>query len=271
MKKSLLIGIAVFVVVGILSFGFFKGSGGNIYSIDTPYGVIKVKLFDETPMHRDNFIKMVKENKYDGAIFHRVVKDFVIQGGEVPGTMEQQEEAKIPAEITPNVYAKRGVLAAARQGDDVNPKKASSSMQFFIVTGKVYTAPELQNLEMQLDLYAKESARKARFMEVFEMPQNAALKAKLIEFSNKQMQDSAIAIQNILLQQVDASLPPVKAKKFSPEQVKLYTTVGGTPHLDGEYTIFGEVIEGMDVVDKIASQQVGEQDRPLQEIPMTIK
>ncbi|MFM7021423.1 MAG: peptidylprolyl isomerase [Flavobacteriales bacterium] len=273
MKKSLFIGIALFVVLGIGSFAFL-GNHGDIYSIDTPYGVIKVKLYDETPLHRDNFIKMVESKRYDGALFHRVVKDFVIQGGEMPGSnpMEEQDEPKIAAEIKPGLFAKKGVLAAARQPDKYNPEKKSSSTQFFIVTGKVYTEPELKGLGAQIDMYNKQVAREARFMELLEDPKNAAFKAKLMDFANKHMEDSAMAMQDQLLKEVDATLNyKGTAKTFNAEQVQVYTTIGGAPHLDGEYTIFGEVVSGMDVVEKIASQPVGEQDRPVEEIPMTIK
>ncbi len=271
MKKSLFIGIVLFVVLGICSFAFFKSSEKNVYSIETPYGTIKIRLYDETPMHRDNFATLVEEKKYNGTFFDHIVKGYMIQGGEMdPMAAQTGQQRTLPNEIAPNIYAKKGVLVAAatgRQGE----APATSYCQFYIVTGKVYTEPQLLELEGQMAMYEKKMTRQQYFWKIMEEPKNAELKAKFLDLRNRQVEDSAIAIQNEILKQVDAVIVYAPDKKFTAEQTKIYTTVGGVPELDGGYTIFGEVIEGMDIVEKIAAEEADEQGKPLKEIPLTIK
>jgi len=178
--------------------------------IHTDMGDIKVALYNDTPKHRDNFIKLVNDGFYNGSIFHRVIKNFMVQGGGA-GVGKKDVEYRIPAEILPNHFHKKGALAAARQGDQVNPKKESSGSQFYLVQGTVLTEAQVGQFEAQL------------------------------------------------------------GKKFTPEQHKAYTTIGGTPHLDAGYTVFGEVIEGLDVIDKIAAVQTAAGDKPLKDIKMTMK
>ena len=180
----------------------------------TSQGKITFLLYDETPLHRDNFLKLVKNHTYDGLLFHRVIKDFMVQAGD-----PKSRDAKpgqplgdgtlgytVPAEFRADLIHKRGALCAARQGDQVNPKKASSASQFYIVQGQVWDDKTLDMMEQRF------------------------------------------------------------GKKFTAEQCKVYTTVGGTPHLDGDYTVFGEVVDGMDVVNKIAAVQCDRMDRPLQDV-----
>lgn len=175
--------------------------------IHTDMGDITVKLYNETPLHRDNFIKLVNEGYYDGSIFHRVIKDFMVQGG--GGTTGNQDPGyKIPAEIVGKYYHKKGALAAARMPDHINPDKESSGSQFYIVQGRKFS-------QQELDVMAQRAG-----------------------------------------------------KKFTAEQIKTYGTLGGTPHLDGDYTVFGEVVSGIEVVDKIAAVQTGQADRPVKEIKM---
>jgi len=178
--------------------------------IHTEYGDMKVALYNETPKHRDNFIKLVKQGYYNGSTFHRIIKQFMIQGG---GTANGTQDAgyKIPAEFAEKYYHKKGALAAARQGDNENPKKESSGSQFYIVQGRKFTDAELDQFTAQT------------------------------------------------------------GKKMTPEQRTIYKTIGGTPHLDRDYTVFGEVIEGLAVIDKIAAVQTGPGDKPLKEIKMTMK
>jgi len=178
--------------------------------IHTDMGDIKVALYNDTPKHRDNFIKLAKEGFYNGSPFHRVIKGFMVQGGGAPSG-KTEVTYRVPAEILPNHFHKKGALAAARMGDQVNPKKESSGSQFYLVQGEKYTDAQLTQFEAQM------------------------------------------------------------GKKFSPEQRAAYTTVGGTPHLDAGYTVFGEVIEGMEVIDKIAAVQTGPGDKPVKEIKMTMK
>ena len=227
MKKIISAGVAVL----ILSFGVYAQKGTisemlkakqkeRIVLISTSLGDIKLKLYNETPQHRDNFIKLVGVGFFDSTLFHRVMKSFMIQGGDPQSRTAKPGEAlgngdvgyTIPAEFNDSLFHKKGTLAGARQGDNVNPQKASSGCQFYIVQGKTYTDQELN-----------------------------ALEASRLKF------------------------------KLSPAQRKAYTTVGGTPWLDRDYTVFGEVIEGLDVVDKIAAVKTAPGDRPLEDLRMNVK
>lgn len=187
----------------------------TLVEIETDMGKIKVKLFNDTPLHRDNFIKNVKENRYDGLLFHRVIKQFMIQGGDINSKDAPLDQHlgdgdlgyTIPAEIVfPKYFHKRGMLCAARTSDEENPEKASSATQFYIVTGKFYTEMELDKMEQK------------------------------------------------------------ENKKFTDEQRQAYMLQGGTPSLDGNYTVFGEVIKGMKAVDKIQFVETNEDDRPIKNI-----
>ena len=187
----------------------------------TTAGVIDLCLYEETPGHRDNFIKLVKEHRYDSLLFHRVIKDFMIQGGDpaskgAPAGVllgEGDLGYTVDAEFMPQKhFHRRGVLAAAREGDDVNPTKASSAIQFYIVWGKVYTKEQLQAFK---EYYKRRTGR------------------ELV---------------------------------ITPEQEAVYTTVGGTPHLDGEYTVFGEVVSGLEVVERIQGVACDGNDRPLEDV-----
>jgi peptidyl-prolyl cis-trans isomerase B (cyclophilin B) len=181
-----------------------------VYLINTSLGDIKVKLYNETPLHRDNFKKLVSEGFYNGSIFHRVINQFMIQGG---GAKNGSEDVgyTVNAEIIPALFHKKGALAAARMPDQINPTKSSSVSQFYIVQGKVYTDAELDLIESRYN------------------------------------------------------------KEIPEEHRTVYKTIGGTPHLDGDYTVFGEVIEGLDVVDKIAAVATNKGDnKPIEPISMTI-
>ncbi|MBR1850240.1 MAG: peptidylprolyl isomerase [Bacteroidales bacterium] len=193
-----------------------KGKASTYVKIETSYGDMVVLLYNDTPRHRDNFIKLVEQGYYDSLIFHRVIRNFMIQGGDPesrnarPGQMlgNGSPGYTIPAEITPTHFHKKGALAAARQGDEVNPTKASSGSQFYIVQGTVVDDAMFQVLESRY------------------------------------------------------------GKTYTDEQKKVYRSLGGTPHLDGDYTVFGEVVEGLDVVDKIAAVECGRMDRPKNDVRM---
>lgn len=192
----------------------FKMKETTLVKMHTNYGEIVLKLYEETPLHRDNFIKLAQDGIYDGLLFHRVIEKFMIQGGDPdsrdaePGKMlgEGTLGYNIPAEIVPHLFHRRGALCAAREADEVNPNRESSSSQFYIVQGRTFTEKELNIMSKNYGL------------------------------------------------------------KLTDEQRKVYTTEGGAPHLDGSYTVFGEVVEGMDVVDKIASVKRDKFDRPLEDV-----
>lgn len=218
-----------FSVAFILLFSVFvtaqKPQKNSLVLISTVYGDIKLSLYNETPKHRDNFLKLVKSGIYDSTLFHRIIKDFMIQGGDPDSKNAASGVAlgegglgyTIPAEFMPTFIHKKGVLAAAREGDAVNPEKASSSCQFYIVQGRKFTRAEIDKM-----LKGKNARRDTKI-------------------------------------------------EYTEEQYKTYETIGGTPHLDMDYTVFGEVIEGLEVLDKIAAVEKDKRDRPLVDIKMTIK
>lgn len=190
--------------------------------METTMGTIELRLYDQTPLHRDNFVSLVKEGAYDGLLFHRVIKDFMIQGGDPdsreagPGAQlgEGDRPYTVPAEfrLEEGIYHRRGVLAAAREGDDVNPEQRSSAMQFYIVWGRIFDDDGITESQKRLD---------------------GRTGGKV---------------------------------KLTPEMVQTYKTVGGTPHLDGQYTVFGEVTRGLEVVDAIQRVSTDDNDRPIADV-----
>ncbi|MFW6224613.1 MAG: peptidylprolyl isomerase [Bacteroidota bacterium] len=200
--------IAVIFLLSVIFYGFSlmnEKEKNPVVLIKTSKGDIKVMLYNDTPKHRDNFLKLAKEDYYDNRIFHRVIRNFMIQAGWTKQGVDDPDY-RLPAEIEKNHFHKRGALAAARQGDRVNPKRKSSGCQFYIVDGRKFT-------NEQLDYYEKQMSH-----------------------------------------------------KYTQEQREIYTTVGGAPHLDGSYTVFGEVLEGMDVVDAIAAVKTGSGNKPLEDV-----
>ena len=234
--------------------------------IETSAGDIVVKLYNETPRHRDNFIKLAQDGTYEGTLFHRVINDFMIQAGDPESKEAPQGKMlgagdvgyTIPAEfVYPKYFHKKGALSAARQGDNVNPEKASSGCQFYIVTGKVYSDSTLLDMERQMNQLRLNNAFQAL------VQKNMKTIYKLRKDGN---QDGLLDLQDSLIAQAEAQVDKEEPFRFTPEQVQAYTTVGGTPHLDGEYTVFGEVLEGMDVVDKIQQVKTDRNDRPEKDV-----
>ncbi len=218
MKILRLLFITIFLSASVFS---VKGQSANeeqLIKIATVQGNMIIKLYNQTPAHRDNMIKLIEEGFYDGQLFHRVIKDFMIQGGD-PHSVNADKGQQlgqggpgytIPAEFNDQLFHKKGALAAARKGDRGNPEKASSGSQFYIVQGRVYRADMLKAMEQD------------------------------------------------------------RQKAFSPEAVEAYTTIGGTPHLDGGYTVFGEVLEGLEVIDRITAMPSDSNDRPFEDVVYNI-
>ena len=239
--------------------------------LTTDLGTIKIKLYDDTPTHRDNFIKLAKQGFYNDLLFHRVIKDFMIQGGD-PDSKNAPANKSLgagdvgytqPAEILyPAHYHKKGALAAARQGDQVNPEKRSSGCQFYIVQGKTYSDKELNRME---DGNKQKAIQKA-FYEL--VAQN---KDQIMELRRNHDQDSLLKMQNDFVEKATARVEAEPDSWKMTEQMKKdYKEIGGTPFLDKEYTVFGEVIEGLDVVDKIAAVSTKPGDRPVDDIKMKV-
>lgn len=237
----------------------------TLVKLETTMGNITVALYNETPKHRDNFIKLVKEGVYDSTLFHRVIKQFMIQAGD-PDSKNASDTAMlgsgdvgytIPAEFNPKFFHKKGVLAAARQGDDVNPEKASSGCQFYIVTGRKFTEPQLLGMENKINEQREEalfdSLARQHMKEIYKM-RKAGDNAGLLE------------LQDTLEAQARELADKEEKFRFTPEQIKAYSTIGGAPHLDGSYTVFGKVTEGMEVVDNIEIAKTNRADRPIENI-----
>ncbi|MDD2563892.1 MAG: peptidylprolyl isomerase [Salinivirgaceae bacterium] len=240
--------------------------------IDTKFGVMVIELYNETPKHRDNFLKLVSQKYYDGVLFHRVINNFMIQGGDPNSRNAQPNEQlgnggpnyTIDAEILPQLFHKKGALAAARQGDNVNPLKKSSGSQFYIVHGQKYTEAQMNATinranQTQIQELTKEYISK-----------NQKIADQLKEFQEAKLYDSVNSIvQNIM--NIVQNSPDFKPKTYRSEKIQAYSTIGGTPHLDEGYTVFGQVVSGLSIIDSIAAQPVGKSDRPIENLKMKIK
>ena len=233
--------------------------------LETSYGDIVVELYNETPQHRDNFIKLVKEGYYDGVLFHRVIKDFMIQTGDGNSKTAGPDTSlgdgdpgyTIEAEfVYPKYFHKRGALAAARTGDQVNPERRSSGSQFYIVTGKIYSSDELKMMTQRMADMKKQDVFRRLVMDN---------QTKIKELQEAQDENGIMELQNELIQKTEEEVAKTPFT-MTDEQINAYTSIGGTPHLDGQYTVFGEVIEGMDVVDKIQNVTTGRMDRPVEDV-----
>ena len=236
--------------------------------IQTTLGDIIARLYDETPQHRDNFVKLAKEGYYDGTLFHRVIKDFMIQGGDPDSKGAPAgkmlgvggPDYTIEAEIKSGLYHKRGALAAARQGDEVNPERRSSGSQFYIVWGQVYNEGQLRQFSKQMEMQQMQA--------VF----NALAKEHHDEIMQMRRERNRAGLQELQEKLAAEAEAQVKAQGagMTDEQRAIYSTIGGTPHLDGQYTVFGEVEEGMDVVEMIQQAATARGDRPVDDIEMRV-
>ena len=234
--------------------------------IKTMLGDIVVRLYDETPIHRDNFMKLVKEGYYDGTLFHRVIKDFMIQGGDPDSKGAPAgkmlgvggPDYTLEAEIKDSLFHKRGALAAARQGDEVNPERRSSGSQFYIVWGQVYNEGQLRQFSKQLRMQKVQAAF------------NDLASSHRDEIMQMRRDRNRAGLQKLQEKLVAEAENKVGKAGLTEEQLKIYSTIGGTPHLDGQYTVFGEVEEGLDVVEMIQNSATGRGDRPVDDLEMRI-
>lgn len=238
--------------------------------LTTTFGDIEIALYNETPQHRDNFVKLVNNGTYNGVLFHRVIKDFMVQTGD-PDSKNATADAllgaggpgyDLPAEIVfPKFFHKRGALAAAREGDETNPEHRSSGSQFYIVTGKRFSEYQLEKMQERIlnreksKIFDELAAKRKADIEMLQaMGDERALKGL----------ESMIAAEAEKI--YNETHKDAKPATFTPEQVAAYTTIGGAPHLDGTYTVFGEVVSGMDVVDKIQNVATGNANRPVDDV-----
>lgn len=258
MKKFVLI-----IAIALLGVACQK-KGEKIVRMETSLGTIRLKLYDETAIHRDNMVKLVEEGYYDGMLFHRVIRDFMIQAGDPaskgarPGMLLGEQDAgyTLRAEILPVYFHKKGVLAAAREGDNINPERESSGSHFYIVQGKVFSSQELTE--------AVEKINERRYTALFERLKTAR-QGEIARYQIAEDYEKLMKINEELSEAAREQFKKVELR-LTEEQIAAYTTVGGTPHLDGEYTVFGEVIEGLEIVDKIAGVETDDHARPLKDV-----
>ena len=239
--------------------------------IKTTEGDIIVRLYDETPLHRDNFIKLASEGYFDGTLFHRIIKDFMIQGGD-PDSKNAPAgknlgaggpDYTIPAEfVYPQLFHKRGALSAARLGDEVNPNRESSGSQFYIVWGKTFKSQELKQLERQMAMQQEQTV----FNQIAQ-----EYKAEIMNLRRNKDRAGLQTLQEKLVVDSKEKCKEMGIPEFTANQVETYTKIGGTPYLDNQYTVFGEVESGLDVVEKIQNCETARNDRPKTDISMTVE
>jgi len=239
-----------------------KNKKDYLVTIHTSYGDMKAILYDETPLHKTNFIELAKSGQYDSTIFHRVINQFMIQGGGIDRKDNIKNEDRIPAEFVKELIHTKGALAAARQPDRINPEKASSWCQFYIVHGKKYTEQELTLDQRKLN---------QAISQLFQYKSHADLKAQFMALQAKGDMEAMnqLALENCDLAEKELNIQ--LRKNIPTERLKAYTEIGGAPHLDDEYTVFGQVIEGLDVIDKIATVQTATGDQPIEDLYLTIE
>ena len=255
---------ALVLMIVILIMGCSSNNTNDtLVIIHTKLGDITVVLFDDTPKHKESFISMSKEGMYDSTIFHRVIKEFMIQGGDVASKPGFSNESKrlIPAEIRSNHLHRTGALAAARQPDNVNPERKSSA-QFYIVHGRTFSEKELTTDLSKLNYAAGQ---------YLHSEENLGLRDSLIVLQEQGRITELQAILVELKEEIAAYTEMDLDKVATPEQIELYTTIGGYPYIDFEYTVFGQVLEGQDVVNKIAITQTGLADKPIEDIFMKME
>ncbi|MBB3700348.1 peptidylprolyl isomerase [Flammeovirga yaeyamensis] len=243
-----------------------------LVTITTDYGDMKAVLFKDTPLHRENFVTLVKQHYYDSLLFHRVMKNFMIQGGDPDSRFADDEEDlgrgeigyTIDSEIMKTHYHRKGALAMARKGDDVNPERASSGCQFYIVDGRGWNKDDLIDSRIDhLKLYKY-------FEMMIQEPEYKKITTAYQTMGSNGDQQGQKRLMRKCIPMVEKKYEVSLINRLSSKQLEAYTTVGGAPFLDEKYTVFGQVVEGLEVIDKIATQKVNRRNRPLENIKMSI-
>ena len=243
----------------------------EIAIISTDFGDMYVVLYDETPLHKENFLKLAKEGFYDSTTFHRVITEFMIQGGD-PNSKDDNPQNDgqgspgytINAEFSDRFIHKKGALSAARMGDRQNPEKKSNGSQFYVVHGKI--VPE-QEVNQVLD-NINNTLRQNMMRDYIQAPENKSVLDALQRNQNAQRLDS---VESILLEVESIATEGFTPKVYTEEQLEIYSTIGGTAFLDNNYTVFGEVVKGLDIIDSIAVVPTGPADRPLKDVIMKVR
>ncbi len=249
------------------------GQADVLVHIETDFGTMTAVLHDQTPQHKANFIKLAKAGFFDGTIFHRVIADFMIQGGDPDSKDAPLDKVvgnggpgyTIPAEFVQGLYHRKGALAGARMGDDVNPQKASSGSQFYIVQGRAFTEADLQQMRLNINLL---------YQDCMQNLDEAGFEDLKAEYMRLQQEGDRAGLQQLILNNKDRIAQHTGNTYdgyLSPQQIQDYTTVGGTPHLDEGYTVFGQLLSGWDVLDKIAAAPTQAGDRPTENISMRVR
>lgn len=265
--------ILIFLAGLLFISGCNKKDKDYLFTIKTKFGDMKMVLYDQTPIHKKNFIKLTKQGFYDSLIFHRVINKFMIQSGD-PDSKEALAGQKLgnggpgytlPSEFIRGIIHEKGAVAAARQGDNINPERESSGSQFYIVQGKRWTEEELRKSRIDYNELYK------YFGNLIERSSFRHVKDEVQKLQNEQkvedLQDLIISMKDTVEMEYDVELD----LPLTPKQIETYTTIGGTPHLDGTYTVFGKVIDGLEVIDKIATVPTGSDDRPEENIFLTVE
>ncbi len=264
----------VLLLLALLTLGCAEKK--EVIIFETPYGEMTAILYDETVLHKENFLRLAKSGKYNDVLFHRVIENFMIQTGDLStGASEKDADYRLDAEfMSARYFHEKGALAAARRGDETNPEKKSSGSQFYIVQGEKYDDEGL-----------KLRAKRRQFLKLYPLFQRAIKTDRAVELTekwayhtNKYQEDTtydfASAQEGLILNSQSALeklFGPLDDPGYSDLQKEVYATIGGAPHLDGEYTVFGKVVEGLEVIDKVAAQATDDRDRPLEEIRLRVR
>ncbi|MGE0931725.1 peptidylprolyl isomerase [Peijinzhouia sedimentorum] len=251
-------------ILFVALFAFACGPQEEVVTISTEFGDMKVVLYDDTPIHKENFLKLAKSGEYDSTIFHRVISGFMIQGGDLSTKPEggQSSSEVIPAEILPHHFHKKGALAAARMGDNVNPEKNSSATQFYIVQGVVFTPEQISDLAENNYI----SQQRTFFNQLLAKPEYKYLADSVAKYSQTGDIAAYTELLNNSMEILEREFGPIVKKEYPQEHTDVYKTIGGSPHLDYDYTVFGEVIDGLNVIDSVAAIEKGPNDKPLDRI-----